>query len=38
MVSCDIYVSENAAHYDALDRTLDSYGIQHVSDVDFLEL
>ena len=31
-------VAESAANYDALERTIDSYGIQHVSGVDFLEL
>ena len=31
-------VTEDVANYDPLERTIDSYGIQHVSGVDFLEL
>ena len=31
MVSCDTHITETAAHYDVLDRTIDSYGIKNVS-------
>ena len=38
MVSCYTHVTQNEAHYDPVGRTIDSYGIENVSNVDLPEL